>query len=100
MNKYTLKFAPERLRDFNGVLSRLEEGDYVIVQEPTQETPARRSSEYTAIVMASPEIMFTFRMGIKGLIIKRERTEEELAEEQRIIEERTVRVSVNVDTGQ
>jgi hypothetical protein len=37
MRKFTLTFDKAQLRVFNGILGRLEEGEYTLVKEPTLE---------------------------------------------------------------
>ena len=95
MRKFTLTFDKAQLRVFNGILGRLEEGEYTLVKEPTLEIVDRKEC-YVAEVQMDEISALTFRMGMRNLLMKMERTAEEQAEIDRIREEKTVRIRVNV----
>jgi hypothetical protein len=46
-----------------------------------------------------PEAALTFRLGMKAVKIRRERTEEELAEEKELNDRNTIRINVQVPMG-
>lgn len=98
MTKYTFTFDPQDERQFNSILARLEPEEYNVIQPADwvkPETP-RESDKFTIIEMDS-DAALTFRLGMKHLKIRRERTEEELAEEKALHEANTVKITVKVD---
>ena len=98
MTKYTYTFEREDEAKFREVLSRLDPVEYVIIQDIKllDETDPRYSKR-EAIIEMDPEACLTFRLGMKQVKIRRERTEEELAEEKALHEKNTIRVNVKVD---
>lgn len=91
-----MTFDREELRSFNGVLERLEDGDYTIIKPVTPVDDKDRYSDYTAEIETDELSCLTFRMGMKNLKIRRERTEEELAQEKEIEDRHRVKVTVIV----
>ena len=96
MPKYTLTFDRQQLRTFYEVLERLEENSYVIHKAAEKVSPDDYYSDYTTEIETDEMSCLTFRMGMKDLKIRRERTEEELAEEKAIEERHKVKVTVMV----
>jgi len=95
MTKYTFTFGYDEERKFNTILSRLDEGEYNVlepVHPVVKENVPERYADREAIIEMDPEAALTFRMGMKNLKIRRERTEEELKAE----EERDARHKVKV----
>lgn len=100
MTKYTFTFDPADENKFNEVLSRLEPDQYTILEETRLVNPEKpRESDKQTIIEMEPEAALTFRLGMKFLKIRRERTEEELAEEKRVDDMNTVRITVQVPMG-
>lgn len=101
--KYTFTFEPGSEKKFREVLSRLEPDEYTIVEDirpvDHKDTDDIRYVDRQAIIEMDPEAALTFRLGMKELKIRRERTEEELAEEKEIEERNTIRINVQVPMG-
>ena len=91
-----MTFDREELRAFNSVLERLEEGTYTVLKPVEKVNPDEYHSGYTAEIETDEMSCLTFRMGMKHLKIRRERTEEELAEEKAIEDRHRVKVTVIV----
>lgn len=101
MTKYTFTFGYDEETKFKNILSRLDESEYNII-EPIQvvdEENPRRSDRKTVMEMDS-EAALTFRMGMKELKIRRERTEEELKAEEERDARHKVKVIVQVPSDQ
>src|SRR5690606_29146311 len=87
---------------FNRIVERLDPEEFTVLSPiaPVDSYPkaARRSDRTTEMEMEA-EAALTFRMGMKQVVIRRERTEEELkAEEERDARNRiTIRVQVPPD---
>lgn len=98
MTKFTFTFDPSEDAKFRRILERLDPGEFTIIQEihPVDDTDIRNSDRETIMEM-DPEAALTFRLGMKFLKIRRERTEEELAEEKRIDDMNTVKITVKVN---
>lgn len=98
--KYTFTFGADEEKQFNRILERLDPAEYNVLEPiaPTDKENARRSDRQTIMEM-DPEAALTFRMGMKEVKIRRERTEEELkAEEERDARNRiTITVQVPPD---
>ena len=95
--KYTFTVEADEERKFRETVSRLDPEEYTVIKELTPidpENPRRCNRE--AILEMEPEAALTFRLGMKYVKIRRERTEEELAEEQRIEDMNTVKITVKV----
>lgn len=95
--KYTFTFAKEHEKKFRSVLARLDDDEYKIISEITPVVPEDINKSRTAVIDMEPEAALTFRMGMKEVHIRHERTEEELATEKEIDERHTIRVKVYVD---
>jgi len=99
MTKYTFTFDQNDEKQFNNILSRLEPEEYNIVEATgweKHETP--RESQRKAVIEMESDACLTFRLGMgNGIKIRRERTEEELAEEQALHDANTVKITVKVD---
>ena len=104
MTKYTFTFDPKDERKFREVLSRLDESAYNILEEvrPIDHKPEDdlRYIDRQMIIEMDPEAALTFRLGMKFVKIRRERTEEELAEEKELHDKNTIKVTVHVPMGQ
>lgn len=103
MIKYTFTFEPADERKFREVLSRLEDGEYNILEEvqPVEHKPDAdlRYVDRQMVIEMDPEAALTFRLGMKAVKIRRERTEEELAEEKELNDRNTIRINVQVPMG-
>ena len=103
MTKYTFTFDPKSEGKFREVLSRLDESEYNILEEVRpvdhKEGEDLRYVDRQMIIEMDPEAALTFRLGMKAVKIRRERTEEELAEEKAINDRHTIRVNVIVPMG-
>lgn len=97
MTKYTFTFERQYENTFKNILSRLEPEEYTVLQpiKPVDEADPKYSDRETIMEMES-EAALTFRMGMKGLKIRRERTEEELALEREREEKNTIKIVVKV----
>lgn len=97
MTKYTFTFEREYERTFRNILDRLDPSEYVVLEpiHPVDEDNPRFSDLETIMEMDS-ECALTFRMGMKTLNIRRERTEEELAAEQEREDKNKIKVIVKV----
>ena len=104
MTKYTFTFERTDEGKFREVLSRLDESEYNVLEDvhlaPHKEGDDLRYVDRQMIIEMEPEAALTFRLGMKQVKIRRERTEEELAEEQEINDRHTVKVTVHVPMGQ
>lgn len=100
MVKYTFTFEPKYERKFQEVLSRLDASEYNIIENirvaDHKEGLDIRYVDRQAIVEMDPEAALTFRLGMKEVKIRRERTEEELAEEKAIHDQNTVKITIQV----
>jgi len=98
--KYTITFNSSDEKKFNEVMSRLDDSEYTVVEEiRTVEHPKNlyvRDIEKQIVIDMEPESALTFRLGMKAVKIRRERTEEELAEEKALDEANTVKITVIV----
>lgn len=95
--KYTFTFDQADERKFNQVLERLDPDEYTIIESSklvNDKDP--RYSDKQIIIEMDPDAALTFRLGMKTLKIRRERTEEELAEEKALHDMNTVRINVQV----
>jgi hypothetical protein len=98
MIKYTFTFGPEQEKNFRNVLARLEPEEYNILEEICMLKPEEpRYSDRQTVMEMDPEACLTFRLGMKEVKIRRERTEEELAEEKEIDDQNTVRITIKVN---
>lgn len=103
MTKYTLTFDPTDERKFREVMSRLDPDEYTVVEDVRpvdhKEGVDIREIDRQMILEMEPEAALTFRLGMKFVKIRRERTEEELAEEKEINDRHTIKVTVHVPMG-
>jgi hypothetical protein len=103
MIKYTFTFEPAAERKFREVLSRLEPEEYNIIEDvhpvDHKEGDDLRYVDRQMIVEMDPEAALTFRLGMKEVKIRRERTEEELAEEKELNDRNTIKVTIQVPMG-
>jgi len=98
MTKYTFTVPAEGESKFRSIVERLEPEEYTVIEElhPVDPNETRTCDRQTIMEM-DPEAALTFRLGMKWVKIRRERTEEELAEEKRVDDMNTVRITVKVD---
>jgi hypothetical protein len=94
--KYTFTIDAEEETKFRRILGRLDDDEYSVVEEihPVDTENLRTSNRQTIIDMDA-ESALTFRLGMKTVKIRRERTEEELAEEKRINDQHTIKITVH-----
>jgi hypothetical protein len=99
--KYTFTFPSEEERQFGRILERLDPSEYNVLEPigPVDKENPRRSDRQTIMEM-DPEAALTFRMGMKELKIRRERTEEELAAEKERDERNKVKIVIQVPPDQ
>jgi hypothetical protein len=100
MPKYTFTFDRQDEKRFNSVLSRLDP-DYYTIHQPIQdfEDPKRPGEKRRNTIMemeSEDSVQFRLSMG-NDINIRRERTEEELAEEKALEEANTVKITVKVN---
>ena len=80
MIKYTFTFNKLQEQRFKQILQRLEPEEYNILEVITPiDTDNPRHSDLQTVIEMDSECALTFRMAMKDLKIRRERTEEELA---------------------
>lgn len=97
---YTFTFGKDQQKSFNRILERMDPELYEVVQEQREiENEKQWEKEIETVINMDPDSALTFRLGMKNLKIRRERTEEELAEEAAIKEKNTVKVVVQVPPG-
>lgn len=103
MIKYTFTFDHSHESRFRDILSRLAEEEYNIIEDirtlNDDEVPAHQSTRYRdkrCVIEMDSQACLTFRLGMKNLKIRHERTEEELAEEKALHEKNTVKITVKV----
>lgn len=94
MTKYTYTFKREEEKKFRNILSRLEPEEYVVIEDIKPVDEKDRYSDLQTIMEMDSESALTFRMGMKEVKIRRERTEEELAKEKEIEERHKVTITV------
>lgn len=97
--KYTFTFGKEEENNFKRVMSRLEPEEYTVIKDVylvKEDDP--RYSDREAILEMDPEAALTFRLGMKHVKIRRERTEEELAAEKEREDRHTVTIRVIMPT--
>ena len=101
MTKYTLTFPYGEERAFRETLSRLDDDEYVVVQDVTPvDDKDPRYCDRSAIIEMEPEAASTFRFRLGNSVkIRRERTEEELAEEKATLDQHIVKIRVQVPMG-
>lgn len=99
--KYTFTFDHEEEAKFRRVVDRLDPEEYTVLEEIhlTKPEDGKHSPRETIMEM-EPEAALTFRLGMKNVKIRRERTEEELAEEKALKDANTIKVTVLVDPSQ
>lgn len=103
MTKYTFTFGQDEEKKFNNILSRLDESEYTIIEpiHPViKENVPERYAERETVMEMDPEAALTFRMGMKELKIRRERSEEELKAEEELYARHKVKVIVQVPPDQ
>lgn len=101
MVKYTFRFPYTEEQVFNSVMSRLDPDEFVVIEAvhpvEVREGETERYVDRTAVIEMEPEAASTFRFRMGSLLkIRRERTEEELAEEAEEAERHKVRVTIMV----
>lgn len=96
--KYTFTFDNDRERKFREVLNRLDESEYSIIQDVTllPEVVPNKPPQKQAIISMDPESCLTFRLGMREINIRRERTDEELIEEKALIDSNKITIKVIV----
>lgn len=104
MTKYTFTFPYNEERVFKEVMGRLEPDEFTVLEDihPVEaiEGEDPRYVDRQTIIEMEPEAASTFRFRMGSTIrIRRERTEEELAEEKEINDRHTVKVTVHVPMG-
>jgi len=98
MTEYTFTFNPDEEGKFRRCIDRLDPDEFKIIKEIYLVKPEDpRYSDRETVMEMDPEAALTFRLGMKNVKIRRARTEEELAEEKRIDDMNTVRITVKVD---
>ncbi len=98
MPKYTFTFPYDSEKIFQGVISRLDEGGYEVIEPVSAIKPDDRYSDKRAVMVMDEESALTFRMRMgNSLKIERDRTEEELKEKKQREERHVVKVRVKVD---
>jgi hypothetical protein len=95
---YTFTFSHDSEGKFRNVLSRLDEGEYNIVEDVSLVKPDDgKYSNKKMVIEMEPEACLTFRLGMRDVKIRRARTEEELAEEKLLDDKNTIRITIKVN---
>ncbi|HEY6435609.1 MAG TPA: hypothetical protein VIY47_03400 [Ignavibacteriaceae bacterium] len=96
--KYTITFDHTHEKKFREVLSRLDEGEYTIVKDIdlVPDLKPHQIPQKQTIIDMDPEACLTFRLGMREVKIRRERTEEELAAEKALQDANTIKIKVIV----
>lgn len=95
--KYTFTIDPEDENKFHQVMARLDPSEYTVIESiHLVEPDDPRYSKRRAVLEMEPDAALTFRLGMKKVQIRRERTEEELQEEKEIEDRTTIKVTVKV----
>ena len=95
MIKYTFTFEQNEEAKFKKILARLEDDEYNVIEEISLVDPEDpRYSKKKTVIEMDPEACLTIRMGMKEVVIRRERTEEELAEEKANEDRHKVKINV------
>jgi hypothetical protein len=81
--KYTFTFSYDQTSRFEKLLAQLDPSEYKVIKSVDKVDPSRKFGDVYAILDIDPEACLTFRLGMKQLVIQRERSEAELAEEQK-----------------
>lgn len=100
MVTYTYTFEQEYARRFREVLSNMDPADYNIITDfhlVEDEKRDRREWMMSAVIEMDPDACLTIRLGMKHVVIRRARTDEELAAEKALDDKNTVRITVKVD---
>jgi hypothetical protein len=98
--KYTFTINANEENKFRRILERLDDDEYTMIEEIHLINPEEaRTSDRQAIIEMDPESALTFRLGMREVKIRRERTEEELAEEKRINDQHTIKITVHTGTA-
>ena len=98
MTKYTFTFDRDVENSFKSVLNRLDPTEYNIIEDIKLTDPANpRYSTRTTVIDMDSESCLTIRMALGNSIkIRRERTEEELAEEKALDDRHKIKITVQV----
>lgn len=100
MTKYTFTFGYDDERKFRQVLERLDPTEYNILEDVRpvdhKEHEDVRYVDRQMVIEMDAEAALTFRLGMKHVKIRRERTEEELAEEKKIADRHKIPVVIQV----
>lgn len=97
MTKYTFTFDADSEPKFRNVLSRLDPSEYVVLEDILPvDKDAPKTSDRTTIMEMDAEAALTFRLGMKAVTIRRDRTEEELAEEKINEDRHKIKITVVV----
>lgn len=97
MTRYTFTYAVEESAKFKNILARLEPDQYTVIQPIAVVDAANPNySDLTTVMDMDSDTALTFRMGMKLLQIRRERTEEELAAEKAQQDRHKVTITVVV----
>lgn len=100
MINYTFTFEPAAEAKFRRVLSRLDPSEYAILQDTQlvdhKPDADERFVDRCMIIKMDPDAALTFRLSMPIVKIRRERTDEELAEEKAAKDANTVVIKVEV----
>jgi hypothetical protein len=102
--KYTFTFKPEDEFSFKDCLARLDEDEYTVLQPitPIPEEVTKYGERYASkstVVEMEPDACLTFRLGMKKVGIRRERSEEELVAEKARDDKNKITIRVQVPPG-
>ncbi len=98
---YTFKFDKDNERRFNTILNNLGEDEYELVEDTKLLDESKGDySDRQAIYRMGEDTALVFRMGMRTVDIRRERTEEELAEEKALAEANDVKINIHLPDGE
>ena len=101
MTQYTFTFDQDEEAKFRRIVDRLDPEEFSVVQEIHLTKPEDgKHSPRQSIMEMEAEAALTFRLGMKNVKIRRERTEEELAEEKALLDSNKITITVQVPPDQ
>ena len=97
--KYTLTFDITEKNKFSAILSRLNDEEYTIIEDISIVSDTNKYvSECRTIIDMDTECALTFKMGMKTVKLRKERSAEELEQEKERNDRHVVSVTVKIPT--
>lgn len=97
IGQFTFTFANADERQFKRVLNQLGPDEYTVVEDIHMVKPdLGRASDLKAVYKMDPETALMFRLSMKNVNIKQQRSEEEEAARKALIDSNKIKISVKV----